>query len=89
MLCSTLRTLSTRSFGSAHDPDSADGESLLQAPRLRADAVARIAQALAEAYATVYAAMADSSNGYADQPGVSIALEHTPENVRMILGVLA
>lgn len=61
----------------------------MQAPRLRADAVARIAQSLAEAYETVYAAVADSANGYAEQQGVAAALEHTPENVRMILGVLA
>ena len=60
-----------------------------QAPRQRADAVARIAQSLAEAYETVFCAMADSANGYTEQQGSSIALEHTPENVRMILGVLA
>ena len=89
MLCSTLEALGTTSFSGVHDQDSADYELLLQAPRLRADAVARIAQSLAEAYETVYAAVADSANGYAEQPGVSTALEHTPENVRMILGVLA
>ena len=60
-----------------------------QAPRLRAEAVARIAQSLAEAYETVYSAVADSANGYTEQQGASAALEHSPENVRMILGVLA
>ena len=61
----------------------------MQAPRLRADAVARIAQSLAEAYETVYSAVTDPANGYTQQQGASAALEHGPENVRMILGVLA
>ena len=60
-----------------------------QAPRQRTDAVARIAQSLAEAYETVFCAVADSANGYTEQQGSSVALEHTPENVKMILGVLA
>jgi hypothetical protein len=89
MLYGDLRSLDTKSFRCKDDPDCADIESLLQAPKLRADVVARIAVSLAETYETVYAALADSANGYAEQPGFSTALEHTPENVRLILGVLA
>lgn len=58
-------------------------------PRLRADATARVAQSLAEAYEIVHSAVADSANGYVGQPGVEQALQHSPEHVRTILGVLA
>ncbi len=59
-----------------------------QAPRIRADAVARVAHALAAAYEAVYAAVADPVNGYVGQPGAEGALEHSPEHVKTILGVL-
>jgi hypothetical protein len=58
-------------------------------PRLRADATARVARSLAEAYEIVHAAVADPVNGYVGQPGAEQALLHSPEHVRTILGVLA
>ena len=61
----------------------------MQAAKLRAEVVTKIAQSLAEAYETVYAAVADPANGYSQLDGVSQALEHSPDNVNMILGVLA
>lgn len=59
-----------------------------QAPRMRADAVARVAHSLAAAYEAVYGAVQDPVNGYARQPGAEAALEHSPEHVKTILGVL-
>lgn len=59
-----------------------------QSPRLRADATARVAAAVAAAYETVHSAVADPANGYSGQPGFAAALEHSPEQVRTILGVL-
>lgn len=60
----------------------------LQSPRLRADATARVAAAVAAAYEAVHSAVADTGSGYAGQPGFDAALEHSPEHVRTILGVL-
>lgn len=61
---------------------------MLQSPRLRADATARVAAAVANAYEAVHCAVADTGSGYAGQPGFESALEHSPEHVRTILGVL-
>ena len=61
----------------------------MQAAKLRAEIVAKVAQSLAEAYETVYSAVADPANGYSQSRGVSQALVHSPDDVRMILGVLA
>ena len=61
----------------------------MQAAKLRAEVVTKIAQSLAAAYETVYSAVADPSNGYNQLKKVSQALEHSPDNVKMILGVLA
>ena len=50
--------------------------------------MARVAHSLAAAYEAVYVAVADPVNGYAGQPGAESALEHSPEHVKTILGVL-
>lgn len=55
-----------------------------QVPRIRAEAVAAVARALAAAYQAVYDALADPANGYA--PGAAAALE-PPAAVQTILGV--
>lgn len=59
----------------------------MQAPRTRADAVARVAKSLVDAYEMVYNVMDDPTSGYAEQGG-STAIKHTPAQVRTILGVL-
>lgn len=59
----------------------------MQVPRLRADAVARVAQALAESYDAVYSALDDPTLGYTEQGGASV-VKNTPVQVRTILGVL-
>ena len=61
----------------------------MQAAKLRAEVITKIARSLAEAYETVYLAVADPANGYRQLEGVSKALEHSPDNVKMILGVFA
>ena len=50
--------------------------------------MARVAQSLVAAYEAVYAAVQDPVNGYVGQPGADSALEHSPEHVKTILGVL-
>lgn len=67
---------------------SLSGCTVMQSPRLRADATARVAAAVAAAYDAVHFAVADSTSGYAGQPGFEAALEHSPDHVRTILGVL-
>ena len=61
--------------------------SFVQVPRLKADASARVARSLADAYEAVYQAIGDSSNGYVPA-GQPCPLKHTPEQVRTILGVV-
>lgn len=56
-------------------------------PRIRADAVARVARSLAEAYELVYSCVEDPNNGYLEQGGAG-AIKHSPAQVRTILGVL-
>jgi hypothetical protein len=56
--------------------------------QLIVDATARVAAAVANAYEAVHCAVADTGSGYAGQPGFESALEHSPEHVRTILGVL-
>ena len=59
----------------------------LQGPRVRADVVARVATALAEAFESVYLALDDPTLGYAEQGG-SGSVRNTPVQVRTILGVV-
>ena len=54
---------------------------LLQAPKLRAQTVGRLASALADAYETVYAALTAPANGYA---GAEAAVGHTPAQLRTV-----
>jgi len=65
-------------------PDALPEFGGLQAPRIRAQAVAGVAAALAGAYADVHAALADPASGYA--AGAADGLE-PPDAVRTILGV--
>ncbi|EIE27799.1 component of oligomeric golgi complex 6 [Coccomyxa subellipsoidea C-169] len=75
-------------FAMLSNPDTLPEFRTLQSPRLRADATARVAAAVAAAYEAVHSAVADTGSGYAGQPGFDAALEHSPEHVRTILGVL-
>ncbi|KAK9790340.1 hypothetical protein WJX73_004685 [Symbiochloris irregularis] len=68
-------------------PDVLPEMRALQIPRLRSRAVEHVAHSLSEAYATVYAAMADPQNGYVSEPIAAEALQHTPAQVRTILGI--
>ena len=59
----------------------------VQVPRLKADAAARVVRSLADAYEAVWQAVTDPQNGYlpAGEPN---PLQHSPEQVRTILGVV-
>jgi len=59
----------------------------LLAPKLRSDATARVARALADAYELAHATLDDPTAGYAEHGGAG-ALKHTPQQVRTILGVV-
>lgn len=68
-------------------PDALPEFLQIQAPRTRADAVARVGKALVDAYELVWRAVDDPSCGYLEQGGVS-AIKHTPAQVNTILGVV-
>ena len=60
-----------------------------QVPRVKADASARVAHALAEAYEAVYQVLMDPQHGYsAAAAQASDVVKHTPLQVRTILGVV-
>ena len=59
----------------------------VQVPRLKAEAVQRVLQSLADAYATVHAALTDPGSGY-PAGEVAEAVRHTPAHVRTLLGVV-
>ena len=60
-----------------------------QVPRVKADASARVARALADAYEAVYQVLMDPQHGYeAAATQTSDAVKHTPLQVRTILGVV-
>lgn len=59
----------------------------LQVPRIKAEAVQRVSQALADTYASVHAALLDPSSGY-DATAVAAAVRQSPAQVRMLLGVV-
>ena len=65
----------------------ADRVDSVQVPRLRVKAQQQVAHALADAYETVHAAMAEPHNGYLADPLAGEALRHTPAQVRTILGI--
>jgi hypothetical protein len=61
----------------------------VQVPRLKAEAVQRVLQSLADAYATVHAALTDPGSGSGYSAGeVAEAVRHTPAHVRTLLGVV-
>ncbi|GBF95228.1 hypothetical protein Rsub_07943 [Raphidocelis subcapitata] len=60
---------------------------LVQQPRLRGEAVARVASSLAEAYELVYSTLADPASGYVEAGGAA-GVKHTPAQVRTVLGVV-
>ena len=68
-------------------PDTLPEFVQIQAPRTRADSVARVARSLVEAYDTLYTALDDPTSGYLEQGGAAVA-KHNPMQVRTILGVL-
>eukprot|EP00200_Dunaliella_tertiolecta_P002280 CAMPEP_0202353132 /NCGR_PEP_ID=MMETSP1126-20121109/9026_1 /ASSEMBLY_ACC=CAM_ASM_000457 /TAXON_ID=3047 /ORGANISM="Dunaliella tertiolecta, Strain CCMP1320" /LENGTH=730 /DNA_ID=CAMNT_0048945441 /DNA_START=36 /DNA_END=2228 /DNA_ORIENTATION=- len=74
-------------FATISSPDALPEFLPLQAHRVRADAVGRVAKSLVEAYEAVYAALDDPTNGYLEQGGTS-AVKHSPAHVRTIFGVL-
>mmetsp|Transcript_4768 Transcript_4768/g.13037 ORF Transcript_4768/g.13037 Transcript_4768/m.13037 type:complete len:126 (-) Transcript_4768:300-677(-) len=86
-LCNALRTLCAPFFATISSPDALPEFLPLQAHRVRADAVGRVAKSLVEAYEAVYAALDDPTNGYLEQGGTS-AVKHSPAHVRTIFGVL-
>ena len=57
-----------------------------QVPRLRAEAIQRVLRALADAYATVHAAIEDPASGY-QAAEVAQAVRHSPAQVATLLGV--
>ncbi|KAF5839327.1 component of oligomeric golgi complex 6 [Dunaliella salina] len=74
-------------FATISSPDALPEFLPLQAHRVRADAVGRVAKSLVEAYEAVYAALDDPTNGYLEQGGTS-AVKHSPAHVRTICGVV-
>lgn len=59
-----------------------------QAPRVKADASARVARGLADAYEALYHVLTDPQHGYSTAADASDAVKHTPLQVRTILGVV-
>ena len=60
-----------------------------QVPRVKADASARVAHALADAYEAVHQVLMDPQHGYEMMSvETSDAVKHTPLQVRTILGVV-
>ncbi|KAF8056126.1 COG6 [Scenedesmus sp. PABB004] len=76
-----------RFFVAVSSPDALPEFAAIQSPRLRGDAVARVAASLVAAYEEVHALLDDPTAGYAEAGG-SAAVRHTPAQVRTILGVL-
>jgi hypothetical protein len=56
-------------------------------PKLRAEAVGRVARSLVETYELVYAALEDPGSGYLAAGGAA-GVKHSPAQVRTILGVM-
>ncbi|KAI3423947.1 hypothetical protein D9Q98_009781 [Chlorella vulgaris] len=74
-------------FARLSDPSMLPELPKLQVPRLKAETIQRVLQALADAYATVHAALLDPANGY-PAAEVAEAVRHTPAQVRTLLGVV-
>ena len=55
---------------------------------MKADASARVARGLADAYEALYQVLTDPQHGYAAAAESRDAVKHTPLQVRTILGVV-
>ncbi|KAF6250612.1 component of oligomeric golgi complex 6 [Scenedesmus sp. NREL 46B-D3] len=76
-----------RFFVAVSSPDVLPEFAGIQSPRLRGDAVSRVASLLVAAYVQVHGLLDDPTAGYAEQGGSS-AVKHSPAQVRTILGVI-
>eukprot|EP00878_Enallax_costatus_P013888 GHUV01014523.1.p1 GENE.GHUV01014523.1~~GHUV01014523.1.p1 ORF type:complete len:522 (+),score=161.40 GHUV01014523.1:61-1626(+) len=76
-----------RFFVAVSSPDALPEFSSIQSPRLRGEAVSRVAASLVDAYEQVYRLLDDPTAGYAELGGSSM-VKHTPAQVRTILGVI-
>uniref|UniRef100_A0A383VY11 Conserved oligomeric Golgi complex subunit 6 n=1 Tax=Tetradesmus obliquus TaxID=3088 RepID=A0A383VY11_TETOB len=76
-----------RFFVAVSSPDALPEFAGIQSPRLRGDAVARVASLLVAAYEQVHSLLDDPTAGYAEQGGSS-SVKHSPAQVRTILGVI-
>ncbi|KAI8473219.1 MAG: component of oligomeric golgi complex 6 [Monoraphidium minutum] len=74
-------------FVAISSPDALPEFRLVMQPRLRAEAVARVASSLADAYELVYTTLGDPKSGYPDAGGAA-GIKHTPAQVRTVLGVV-
>ncbi|PRW32513.1 Conserved oligomeric Golgi complex subunit 6 isoform A [Chlorella sorokiniana] len=74
-------------FARLSDPAMLPELPKLQVPRLKAEAIQRVLQALADAYATVHTALNNPASGY-PAAQVAEAVRHTPAQVRTLLGVV-
>lgn len=74
-------------FARLSDPAMLPELPKLQVPRLKAEAIQRVLQSLADAYAAVHAALTDPGSGY-PAAEVAEAVRHTPAQVRTLLGVV-
>lgn len=82
----TLARVMQTFFGSLTDPSALPEFRKLQVPVLKAEAVRRSLNALAEAYECVYDHVYAESSGY-DRARVMQMIRHTPGQVRTLLGV--
>ncbi|KAL4424572.1 hypothetical protein ABPG77_009156 [Micractinium sp. CCAP 211/92] len=74
-------------FARLSDPAMLPELPKLQVPRLKAQAVHRVLQTLADTYATVHSALLEPGSGY-DAAAVQAEVRHTPAHVRTLLGVV-
>lgn len=74
-------------FAAVSDIDALPSFNSLQAPRPRAEASARVAKLLADAYSNVYEALSNPQNGYTVDGNIAGSVKHTPAQVATILGV--
>ncbi|KAL4421302.1 hypothetical protein ABPG75_010593 [Micractinium tetrahymenae] len=74
-------------FARLSDPAMLPELPKLQVPRLKAQAVQRVLQSLADTYAAVHAALLEPGSGY-DPAAVEAEVRHSPAHVRTLLGVV-
>lgn len=81
ILCASCRRPCRAFHATAPSPLSS------QVPRIKAEAVQRVSQGLADAYASLHAALLEPASGY-DPAAVAAAVRQTPAQVRVLLGVV-